>query len=193
MVQSDERALLLLGLLTMHPQHGYQINEFIEQNLGRVSLMKKATAYAMLSRMEKAGLVEAEEDREGNRPTRRVYSITPAGLEEMLRMLERVLGEPDYVPPFGDIAVMLIDALEPPRAIELIRKRIAWMDDEIATMKAAPPHDAHQQSIDLGISRRIALMQADRDWFADVLVKLERGELVPTTLRPQHPETHHGH
>jgi hypothetical protein len=32
----DERILLLLGLLTTQSQHGYQINEFIEHNLGRV-------------------------------------------------------------------------------------------------------------------------------------------------------------
>ena len=53
-------SVLLLGLLTTQSQHGYQINEFIEHNLGRVSLMKKATAYALLTRMEAAGLVQAE-------------------------------------------------------------------------------------------------------------------------------------
>lgn len=182
MVQQDERALLLLGLLSTHPQHGYQMNEFIEKNLGRVSLMKKATAYAMLSRMENAGLVEASEGREGNRPTRRVYSITDDGLKEMMDMLEAILGDPEYQPPFGDIAVMFIDILESDRAAELIRKRLDWMDEEIRFMESAPSHEAHKQSIDLGISRRLALMKADRDWFAELLVKLQSGELVTTTL-----------
>ena len=37
-------------------QHAYRINEFIETNLGQVSNMKRATAYALLERLEKRGI-----------------------------------------------------------------------------------------------------------------------------------------
>jgi DNA-binding PadR family transcriptional regulator len=50
----DERALLLLGVLRVQSQHGYQINEFIERTLGRVTDMKKPTAYAILERLSAA-------------------------------------------------------------------------------------------------------------------------------------------
>ena len=53
----DERTLLLLGMLRIESQHGYQLNEFIEHNLARVTDMKKPTAYALLDRLEQSGAI----------------------------------------------------------------------------------------------------------------------------------------
>ncbi|GAF07814.1 PadR family transcriptional regulator [Paenibacillus pini] len=60
----DERELLVLGLLMAQSQHGYQINDFIERNLGQVSDMKKATAYSILKRLDKAGYVDVSVEQE---------------------------------------------------------------------------------------------------------------------------------
>ena len=91
----DERHLLLLGLLMAQSQHGYSINEFIEKNLGRVSGMKRATAYALLERLERKGLVRMETETVGNYPPRKVYSITPAGREAFFDLLQELLVETD--------------------------------------------------------------------------------------------------
>ncbi len=61
----DERELLVLGLLMTQSQHGYRINDFIERNLGQVSDMKKATAYAILKRLDKQGCVNVTVEQEG--------------------------------------------------------------------------------------------------------------------------------
>jgi DNA-binding PadR family transcriptional regulator len=172
----DERVLLLLGLLTTQSQHGYQINEFIENNLGRVSLMKKATAYALLTRMESAGLVEAEAGREGNRPTRRVYSITPQGTALMEQMMAAVLAQPVEGLPPGDIAVMYINFMDPEKAASALENRIAAMDAQIEDLTATPKHP-NVIGVDLAIERRIGLLRADRDWFAGLIQRLRNGEL----------------
>jgi DNA-binding PadR family transcriptional regulator len=75
----DERALLLLGVLMTQSQHGYQINDFIENRLCRIADMKKATAYAQLDRLHGGGMVDIEIEQVGNRPPRKVYTITDAG------------------------------------------------------------------------------------------------------------------
>ncbi len=174
----DERVLLLLGLLSTQSQHGYQMNEFIEHNLGRVTLMKKATAYALLTRMEDAGLVEAEDAREGNRPTRRVYSITPDGTALMREMLISVLQEPSESLPPGDIAVMYIAALDVDTAISALEQRVATMDEQIAELESAPLHP-NVVGVDLAIERRLTLTRADRDWFRGVIERLRSGAVVP--------------
>jgi DNA-binding PadR family transcriptional regulator len=172
----DERILLLLGLLTTQSQHGYQINEFIEHNLGRVSLMKKATAYALLTRMEAEGLVEAEAGREGNRPTRRVYSITPRGTALMEEMLATVLEQPvDGLPP-GDIAIMYIHFLDPESSIAALEKRVATMDAQIQELAATPKHP-NVIGVDLAIERRVGLLRADREWFAGLIERIRNGEI----------------
>ncbi|WP_109431468.1 PadR family transcriptional regulator [Sulfoacidibacillus thermotolerans] len=52
----------------MQSAHGDQIND-----------MKKSTAYALLERMSRSGLVSVELLQEGNRPLRKVFSITAEG------------------------------------------------------------------------------------------------------------------
>lgn len=174
----DERILLLLGLLSTQSQHGYQINEFIEHNLGRVTLMKKATAYALLTRMESSGLVEAEDEREGNRPTRRVYSITPDGSALMQEMLVAVLADPSATLPPGDIAVMYVASLAPSDAIAALERRIEAMDEHIAELESTPLHP-NVIGVDLAIERRLTLMRADREWFQSLITRLRAGRLVP--------------
>ena len=164
MQHHDERILLLLGLLATQRQHGYQINEFIERNLARVSNMRKATAYALLSRLEDDELVETTTEQQGNRPARRVYAITPAGEARMLAMLKSILAEPLIVEPPGDIALMFIDHLDRATARQAIQQRLVTLEQEIEALEAAPPHEVGL-GVDLALSRRLALLRADRDWF----------------------------
>ena len=75
----EQRSLILLGLLMGQSQHGYQINEFIERNLSTVTDMKKPTAYATLDKLSQNGYIDIQLEQEGNRPTRKVYSINDSG------------------------------------------------------------------------------------------------------------------
>jgi DNA-binding PadR family transcriptional regulator len=164
MDERDERILLLLGLLSTERQHGYQINEFIERNLGQVSQMRKATAYALLNRMSNAGLVEASSEQEGNRPPRRVFSLTPEGARLFSDMLVGVLAEPVIAEPPGDIALMFIDHLDRDVAVAAIEARIASLTVAIEALESSPPHGAGI-GVDMAIRRRAVLLRADRDWF----------------------------
>jgi len=170
---ADERYLLLFGLLSTQRQHGYQINEFIERNLGRVSNMKKATAYSLLNRLAKDGLVDVSIEQDGNRPVRRVYGITPDGARLFSSMLRDILAEPVQNEPHGDIALMFIDHLDRDIALEVISQRIARLDAEIDTLTASPPHGVGL-GVDLAISRRLALVQADREWFSSARERIRR-------------------
>lgn len=180
--------LLLLGLLAAQRLHGYRINDFIERNLGRVSRMPKATAYTLLTRLERAGLVEAIAERVGNRPERRVYAITPAGLEHFHAMVEEVLRQPDPLELPADHALMFIDSLSRAEAARAMRVRIAALDAEIARLAEAPTHGAGI-GVDLALSRRAALLRADRDWFAGALgrVLLDLPEKPASASDPDGP------
>lgn len=170
----DERVLLLLGMLMSQSQHGYQINEFIERNLrSRLSNMRKPTAYALLGRLAAAGLVDATEEREGNRPVRRRYSITETGREMFATMLSGILASPLMMELPGDIALMFVDYLDRADAEVAISARLARLDAEIVALSAAPPHAAGA-GVDLAINRRLVLARADRAWFASVLERLPR-------------------
>ena len=74
-----EKKILLLGLLLSHGMHGYQLNEMLQQNPATPISLKKSNAYKLLNDMEADGWVSYTEEQEGNRPPRRVYSVTEEG------------------------------------------------------------------------------------------------------------------
>jgi DNA-binding PadR family transcriptional regulator len=170
----DERALLLLGLLRAQSQHGYQINEFIERNLGRVTDMKKATAYATLDRLAQDGYVAVHAEQAGNRPTRRVYSITPAGEAQLRALLRANLAQHDRLTLAGNVGLMFLDELPREEVIANLQARLAELEAELATNEQAPSH-RYNLGINLAIERQRTLLRADRDWLAGMLQRLGEG------------------
>lgn len=167
----DERALLLLGMLRTQSQHGYQINDFIERTLGQVSYMKKPTAYALLERLCQGGYVSVHSEQEGNRPPRKVYSITPSGERLFNDLLRSTIPELEPITAPGDIAIMFLDDLPHEEAESLLRERLAKLEEMIALHEGAPRHE-RGIGVDLALERHIALLRADRDWLLTVLRRL---------------------
>lgn len=168
----DERELLLLGLLSFQSQHGYQINEFIERNLSRVTSMKKATAYAILDRLARDGYASVHTEQVGNRPPRKVYALTPRGEERFRALLRRSLADPGEATIPGDIGLMFLDQLPRQEVIEGLRKRLDRVETQIAELGQVPRHE-HGIGVDLAVEHKLVLLRADRDWLRDVIARLE--------------------
>lgn len=164
----DERHLLLLGLLMAQNQHGYSINEFIERNLGRVSAMKRATAYSLLEKLERRGLVRMETETGGNYPPRKMYSITPAGREAFLALLQELLVETDERASAADIALMFLDWLERDRVVSLLRERASKLQALADALRTTPRHK-EAPSVDHAIQRKVALLQAEAEWILNLI------------------------
>lgn len=170
----DERSLLLLGLLRGQSQHGYQINEFIEQNMARVTDMKKATAYAVLDRLSQAGYVTVRSEQEGNRPPRKVFSITPKGEEQFLALLRSNLSEGDPITLPSSIGLMFLDHLPRPEAIACLKERLAAVQQRIGSFERAPRH-RYNVGASLAVERILTLLEADRDWLVRTIDRLGEG------------------
>ncbi len=167
----DERAMLLLGILRAQSQHAYQINEFIERTLGRVADMKKPTAYALLDRLCQAGYVAVHTEQEGNRPPRKVYTITPTGEALFVELLRANLETPDRLGGAGDIGMMFLDSLPEGDALALLERRLVQLDEQIAAYERAPKHE-HGLGVDLALDRQLTLLRADRAWLDSVIARL---------------------
>lgn len=171
----DERALLLLGILRAQSQHGYQVNEFIERNLSRVTDMKKATAYAILDRLSQGGYVSVQSEQAGNRPPRKVYTITLSGEDLFLQLLRENLCSFDSSAIAGDIGLMFLDELPRDDALSCLEKRLDKLDQQIAIYEQAPPH-GHGLGVDLALDHVLHLLRADRDWLARAIERLGSSE-----------------
>jgi DNA-binding PadR family transcriptional regulator len=172
MMRVDERELLLLGILNVQSQHGYQINEFIERNLSRVTDMKKPTAYALLERLSQAGFVEVRSEQEGKRPPRKVYSITPAGERVFIRLLRENLARAERMTFAGDVGLMFLDHLPREEVLDLLDQRLTHLREQISTYEQAPRHE-HGLGVDLALEHNLVLLRAEQVWLTATIQRLQ--------------------
>jgi DNA-binding PadR family transcriptional regulator len=82
----------VLAMLAKEPAHGYQLRARLREALGPVGEgMNDGQIYVTLTRLERAGLVTAEQEPGlPDRPDRKVYGLTPAGQQRVTEWLAEV-------------------------------------------------------------------------------------------------------
>ncbi len=165
-----ERKLLLLGLLRMQAMYGYQLNELIDTHLGISVHLKKPTAYRLLDEMAEAGWVHYREEKEGARPPRRVYALTPQGEAAFQQMLRESLA--DYKPAEfrSSISLVFLDAIPPEEVIALLHKRRSAIETLLETMPAFDGH--HPGSLGLMMDHQRHHLAAELAWLDGIIARL---------------------
>jgi DNA-binding PadR family transcriptional regulator len=156
----EQRSLILLGLLMSQSQHGYQINEFIERNLSTVTDMKKPTAYSTLDKLSQNGYIDIQLEQEGNRPTRKVYSINDSGKQYFYQLLLNNLSSAESVKYHGDIGLMFIDFLPLEKTIPALGERLNNSKKLLEIMKQTPSHGA-KSGVNLAVEHKITMLEAE--------------------------------
>lgn len=167
-----ERKLLLLGLLRSQEMHGYQLNEFIDSHLEAMVQLKKPTAYRLLNTMANDGWVAYKEEREGNRPPRRVFSITPEGDAAFQKMLRESLAGYEPMVFSGNIGLLFLDVLPSTEAVELLRVRREGVE---SLLQQAHSHEAHGESPSVLLLHQTRHLATELEWLDEVITHLEAG------------------
>jgi DNA-binding PadR family transcriptional regulator len=77
---------VILSLLAKEPAHGYELRQRLENALGPAGgALNPGQVYVTLSRLERAGLVEATDVPQPSQPDKKVYELTVAGRERVVR------------------------------------------------------------------------------------------------------------
>jgi DNA-binding PadR family transcriptional regulator len=84
-----EQELLLLGLVKESPKHGYEIKKKIKEILALFAGIDIKSIYYPLAVLEKKGLLIRRVNREGRRPQRFVYTLTPKGEARFKELLTK--------------------------------------------------------------------------------------------------------
>ncbi|MBM7608554.1 DNA-binding PadR family transcriptional regulator [Lysinibacillus composti] len=156
----EHRSLILLGLLMGQSQHGYQINEFIERNLSTVTDMKKPTAYATLDKLNQKGFIDIQLEQEGNRPTRKVYSINESGRNYFYKLLLNNLSSAESVNYQGDIGLMFSDLLPMEKVIPALKERLKKNQHQLDLFKQTPAHGI-RTGVNLAVEHKIIMLEAE--------------------------------
>ena len=165
-----ERKLLLLGLLRGQEMYGYQLNEFIDNHLGATAHLKKPTAYRLLNRMVDDGWITYTEEREGNRPQRRVFTITVEGEAAFQRMLRECLADYHPIVFSGSIGLLFLDAIPPDEAAALLRERRVRAE---SVLEQARGHTVHEGGSSLLLLQQTRHLETELEWLDEVITRFE--------------------
>jgi DNA-binding PadR family transcriptional regulator len=126
----------LLALLSTGPMHGYGLKTEFEAATADVWPLNVGQVYTTLGRLERDGLVTAEDGAEGQK----VYEITDAGRGELARWFETPV--PREVIPRQELAIKLVFAMRSGLAdvtAVVQRQRVATVRalQDITRLKAA--------------------------------------------------------
>lgn len=165
----SERELLLLGMLRFQAMHGYQLHELISSHLGGGIRIKRPTTYSLLSRMTDAGWVSYQEEQAGNRPLRRVYTLTDAGEETFQTLVRQGLADNTPTDYPGSVALAFMDAVPPSETIGLLRQRRASVEH---LLHATRSQDEHGGSMQLVIENQIRHISVELEWLDEVIERL---------------------
>jgi DNA-binding PadR family transcriptional regulator len=143
---SNPLALAVLACLSERPMHPYEISTTLRTRGKEQSIkLNYGSLYAVVENLQKHGLITARETtREGKRPERTVYEITPAGTEEFEDWLAELLSTPARDFTSLEAGLSLMAGLPPDEVARLLGERadnlrleLRALDaqlDEVATM-----------------------------------------------------------
>jgi DNA-binding PadR family transcriptional regulator len=163
----------------MHP---YEMKQKMrERGIERAIPAKAASIYDTVERLTGAGLVEpVETNRDGRRPERTIYRITPAGAGELDSWLHQLLEEPSQEFPRFGAALMFFGALRyKNEAIKVLGRRAAAIELQIASSDAVlreVPGDLPRLFL---IEEEYAqtMRKAELEWLRHTVAELESGSL----------------
>ena len=164
-----EKRLLLLGGLRSQAMHGYQLNEMLSHNAGLAITLTKSNAYKLLKQMEQDGWISARQEQEGNRPPRRVYTVTPEGEVAFQRLLREGLAA--FPTPELPCAVSLdfLNELPPEETTALLGRRRQAVQTRFERLDAFPNEirDSH-----LGVAYLHRFYSNELSWLDDLILQL---------------------
>jgi len=131
-------SLAVLAMLRERSMHPYEMQRVMHQrHTDHLLALKRGSLYHAINQLQRARLIEPiETSREGRRPERTVYQITPDGDDELGLWMRELLSVPVQEPSQFTAALAFIRHLEPADALEQLELRAVSVEAGIAAMQA---------------------------------------------------------
>jgi DNA-binding PadR family transcriptional regulator len=192
-------ALAVLGCLAERPMHPYEISTTLRTRGKEKSIkLNYGSLYAVVDSLQKHGLIEPKETlRDGRRPERTVYGITPAGYTEFEDWLSELLSVPTREFTSLEAALSLMGGMRPSEVARLLEERVGRLTIELRSERATIDLTREQGVPEIFLVEtllRIAMLEAEIR-FVDQLVRDIRSGDLPgiTTWARLHDLLAEGH
>jgi len=177
---SNPLALAVLALLFERPMHPYEMGVVLKQRHKEDSIkLRYGSLYTVIELLLARGLIVARETaREGKRPERTIYEITPAGRGELHDWMADLVGQPVKEYLQFEAALCLLAILPPDEALALLRQRLRLLEQSAVVLAGQIAGIAAQNFPPLFLVEteyRLALQKAERAFVSDLIQRIEKG------------------
>jgi DNA-binding PadR family transcriptional regulator len=173
-------ALAVLALLFERPMHPYEMGVILKQRHKEESIkLRYGSLYTVIELLLRRAFIAARETgRDGRRPERTVYEITPAGRDELRTWMAELIAEPVKEYPQFEAALCLLPVLPPDEALALLRQRLLAIERN-STALALQIEQVSRQNIPplflIETEYRLALLNSEQHFVAEVIGRIESG------------------
>jgi DNA-binding PadR family transcriptional regulator len=131
-------ALAVLALCFERPMHPYEMAATLKRRRKHESIkLRYGSLYTVIELMTSRGLIRSKEtSRDGKRPERTVYALTPAGRDLLRSWMRHLLAEPAKEFPQFEAALCFLPVLPPDEALALLRDRVSRLQENLQHMRA---------------------------------------------------------
>jgi DNA-binding PadR family transcriptional regulator len=177
---SNPLALAVLALLFERPMHPYEMGVVLKQRRKEDSIkLRYGSLYTVIELLLARGFIVARETaRDGKRPERTIYEITPAGRDELHDWMADLIGQPAKEYPQFEAALCLLAILPPDEALALLRQRARLLEQSAIRLAGEIVGISEQNFPPLFLVEteyRLALMKAEQTFVSDLIRRIENG------------------
>jgi DNA-binding PadR family transcriptional regulator len=177
---NSTRLFILGSLARGGAMYGHQIRRAAQ--VDRTELwtdIKQGSLYSALHRMAAEGVIEVvRTEHQGSMPARTVYTITPAGREELQVLRDQALRQTRLRPDPVDLALQNTQDMSEEELRVVLENRRAAVAAELASWRhlreTAAPHMTRVEA--LGFSHTLLRLEAELAWHEECL------QALPATL-----------
>jgi DNA-binding PadR family transcriptional regulator len=184
---SNPLALAVLSCLNERPMHPYEISTTLRSRGKEQSIrLNYGSLYSVVEALQKHGLITTRETtREGRRPERTVYEITPQGRAEFEDWLAELLSTPVREFTSLEAGLSLMPGLPPDEVARLLDQRCDALRIELRGMEAAG-----EVAAEMGLPEifaveshyRHAMLTAELAFVTDLVKRIRTEELAGTAV-----------
>jgi len=171
----------VLALLREAPMHPYQMQTLLRlRHKDEILALKRGSLYHAIGRLVKADLIAAKStSRDGRRPERTTYSITPVGRKEFSRVLRQIIATPRRESSEFMAAMSFLVHLTPAEALPRLEERAHRLESEIA-LRGAGVSAALEHVLRINLVESeylIAMLKAELAWVRGLMDEILTGKL----------------
>lgn len=162
--------LILLGLLMERPLHGYEIKQLIAAQMASIAKVSPGTIYYTLKKLDKKGLITSSSERNGNRPERRVFSLTDAGRATFAELLSESLTVDERPYDIFDVSLFFAKHIDLEELLVAVERKLQGVHDLKELIVNLERDNPGRWPFNLDVIRRKGhiLTDAYAQWFIDL-------------------------